>query len=296
MRVNDSKKAWERLTDVAAFIGFFMAVTQVVDFLQTGKLSTILLSILGVSVVVTGVAYSLRRGSRKDQLRTQTMSSGWHGRSRLASVTAVVSLIISVLALSGTVVITGLFQETEGDPGPGPIPSPSPKPSTSDGAPTTSCPPAGQPDAKPGTVISLVEPSYPLTVGPSYYKVKLAGKIHLEVGGQLHGSVPQGKKLFLLGWPDPTTRNSLPEHNPGSGYYYRASTLLVWGDCWLRPQGAIAYEGAHGITYRQLLVLVDDAQVDNFTAEKYALGYKDQDLDSFGVVRLGYFDVPTNDL
>jgi hypothetical protein len=68
------------------------------------------------------------------------------------------------------------------------------------------------------------------------------------------------------------------------------------GNCWLVPQRAVAYDGAHGITFRQLLVLIDDAQITNFTAARYNQGYKDQDLNSLGVIRLGYFDVPTQDL
>jgi hypothetical protein len=85
-----------------------------------------------------------------------------------------------------------------------------------------------------------VEPSYPLTVGPAFYKAKLADKIQLEAGGQLYGSIPSGTRLFLLGWADPTTVDSTPEHNPGNGFYYRAKTLLMWGDCWLFPQMAVA--------------------------------------------------------
>ena len=192
-----------------------------------------------------------------------------------------------------TVAVTGLFQRTESPRATNSAPS---GPSTSVGVPPTSCPPAGQPTAKRGSVISLVEPSYPLTVGPAFYKAKLAYKIQLEVGGQLYGNIPPGKRLYLLEWGDPTTVDSTPNHNPGLGIYYRAETLLIFGDCWLFPQRAVAYAGAHGITLRQLLVLVDDAQVSNFTGAEYDEGYSDRDLDSLGVIRLGYLDVPTNDL
>jgi hypothetical protein len=216
LKLHDLESAWALLSIPVSIIGLWAAVAQIVDLAQSGKLSAIFLSILGVAVVVTGtVTYLLRKKACKDRSRSQAMTSGWSVRSRWVFGTAVASLVFSVLALS-MVVVTGLFQRTQDGPDQGLVTSSSPKPSTSDGVPPTSCPPAGQPGAKPGTVTSLVEPSYPLTVGPSCYKVELAGKIQLEVGGQLYGSVPQGKRLFLLGWADPTTNNSTPEHNVGN--------------------------------------------------------------------------------
>jgi len=301
LKLRDLKSAWA-LNSLIAFIGILAGIAQLVDFVQSGKLSIILLSLLGIAVVwIVGVVYLLRKRSQ-DQPRSQvTPSTAWSVSPqrvfviapRWAFVITAFCLIFSVLALVATVAVTGLFQRTES---PRATKSAPPGPSTSDGVPPTSCPPAGQPTAKQGVVISLVEPSYQLTVGPAFYKAKLADKVQLEAGGQLYGNIPSGTRLFLLEWSDPTTVDSTPGRNPGNGFYYRAKTLLMWGDCWLFPQRAVAYDGAHGITFRQLLVLVDDGQVASFTAAKYDEGYSDQDLDSLGVIRLGYFDVPTNDL
>jgi hypothetical protein len=171
------------------------------------------------------------------------------------------------------------------------------KPPLPTSIPLTSCPPANQPGAKRATVVHLADSS-PLAIGPVYYTAKLAGKIQFEAGGELQGEVPRGKQLFQLGWADPTTKDSTPDHNPGNGTYYRSDTFSApeAGGCWIRPQKEIAYDGADGLTFRIYFVLVDDNQVPEFTSSKYRNGYNDEDLKSLHVTRLAYFLVPTKDL
>jgi hypothetical protein len=158
---------------------------------------------------------------------------------------------------------------------------------------SSSCVPVGQPGAHMAKVVSLVEPSYPVSAGVASYKISVADKLELEVGGELHGAIPSGKKLFLLSRGDPTTMDSTPDHNRGNGTYYLLSTMQVVGNCWWRPEKEIAYPGAEGITLQQTLVLVDDTLVREFISDRHKYGYNDAVLDSLRVKRLAYFDVPT---
>jgi hypothetical protein len=172
----------------------------------------------------------------------------------------------------------------------------SPPMSTSSPAPTA-CPPAGQPEATLANVVRLHPPGFPLSVESAYYRVKLAGKVQLELGGQIAGNIPAGKQLFLLGWADPATADSTPMRSRGDGVYYQVSAFQVAGNCFLRPQGQIAYDGANGLTFRYLFVLVDDGNVSSFTNEdRNKNGFDDAALNSMNVTRIAYFDVPTKDL
>lgn len=163
--------------------------------------------------------------------------------------------------------------------------------------PPNNCPPADDPSATRATVTHLEnDPS--LAVGSVYHTATLVDEIQFEAGGELRGEIPVGKQLFQLSWADPTTRDSTPDRNPGSGIYYRSDTFYVTSDghCWLRPKKEIAYDGAGGLIFRVYLVLVDDEQVADFTSSKYENGYNDEALKSLGVTRLAYFEVPTTDL
>ena len=181
-------------------------------------------------------------------------------------------------------------------PVPGSTPSAGPTPPVDPGLPTTTCPPAGQPDATAANVVSL-RPDSPLRVASAYYKAKLAGKIQLETGGQIDGSVPSGEHLFMLGWADPATVDSTPDRNPGDGVYYPLSGFAVSGNCFLRPQKETAYDGANGLTFRYFLVLVDEQHLSEYLAPgRDKKGYNDDELDSMGVTRIAYFSVPTGQL
>jgi hypothetical protein len=100
-----------------------------------------------------------------------------------------------------------------------------------------------------------------VSIGATAYKTALGDRIELETGGQVLGAIPAGKRLFLLERPDPTTHDSTPNHYPGTGRFYLSKGMTVSGSCWLRPTGDLAYPGAEGITFRQLLVLVDEDRV-----------------------------------
>lgn len=171
------------------------------------------------------------------------------------------------------------------------------RPSTAAPPPQTTCPPAGQSDATVAEVVRLQSPDSPLRVESVYYKAKLAGKVQFEAGGQLAGGIPSGKHLFMLQWADPSTVDSTPKHGRGNGVYYQLSTFRVSGNCFLRPQNEIAYDAANGLKFRCFLVLVDDQNLSGFMAPgRNANGYDDQALDSLGVTRIAYFDVPTKNL
>jgi hypothetical protein len=154
------------------------------------------------------------------------------------------------------------------------------------------CPPYATADAQTVAVERTAPPEYPVALGETVaFKLIYAEKMQLEMGGALIGNIPEGQHLAMLSWGDPGTVDVAG--NYGNGVYYRLSSLRTTGNCWIRPQGKIAYSGAEGITFRHWLVLVGEDRYAEFTGDQYESGYNDVTLDSFGVVRLGYFDIRT---
>jgi hypothetical protein len=159
-------------------------------------------------------------------------------------------------------------------------------------APGSGCPPYATPDAQTVAVERTAPPDYPVAIGEiAAFKLVYADKMQLEMGGALIGNVPAGQRLVMLSWGDPGTVDVGGNH--GNGLYYRLGSLRTTGNCWIRPQGSIAYTGAEGITFRHWLLLVGEDRYAEFTGAQYESGYNDVTLDSFNVVRLGYFDIKT---
>jgi len=188
-----------------------------------------------------------------------------------------------------------------------------PRESTSAGAPQLKssattvptglpCPPSGETGAKDAVLKGqTVSPS--LSIGPAYYKAVIAGNLQLEFGVRLRGASPSGTKLYVIGQVGPTSDVTTHPRNPGTGLYYRydKETSLDLGDntnfsggCYVRKYGPASPANADGITFRQWFILVNDDRVSDFFNSKPDGGYSDADLDSLGVTRLAYFDVPTD--
>jgi hypothetical protein len=277
---------------VATLIGVIAAIAQIVDYLATGKLDFLLISIAVILFAVpiaVAVIIWVRGGPGS--------TFSWNTFRAVAATSASVAAL--TLGTAAVVLIAGAVSLTSSPPPTSPAPFPAPPSTVASPValpPRTSCPPAGESGARAVSPTSQVEAGYVLQPGPAHYKMVLADKIHLEVGGQLLGSIPAEKQIFLLTWADPATRDSTPKRNRGNGLYYRMDTFRIVGSCYIRPQDEIAYSGANGLTFRQQLVLVDVEQVPAFRAPQYDEGYDDAALDSFGVIRLAYFDVPTADL
>ena len=267
-----------------AVVGAVSAVSQLYDYWASEKYRVVWSSIALVAAsicVAIAVAYlrSLRR--RTASGRPATSARGWPEPVILGS-TALSTM--SAIAIALTFAISSTSTEDAAPP---------PSPSLS---PPGVCAPIGQPDSQQANVVNLADVSSPISIGTVAYKIKLAYKIQLELGGEFHGSIPAGKHLFLLGQADPATHDSTPDHEPGDATYYRSNSMHVTGICWLRPSADIAYPGAEGLTFRYTLILVDESNVGEFVSDKYRNGYNDALLDTLGAERLAYFDVPTVNL
>ncbi|MGH3841526.1 MAG: hypothetical protein ACRDS0_08815 [Pseudonocardiaceae bacterium] len=154
------------------------------------------------------------------------------------------------------------------------------------------CAPATQSEATRATVVHLAD-NPPSIVGPVHYTAKVAERVQFEAGGELLRKIPPGKQLFLVSQADPSSSDL--DGNRGNGKYYRRDALTVTGTCWLFPQSSISYHGASGLTFRMSLILVDDDRVADFKS-KTRDGCDDATLNSLGVIRLAFFEVPTSDL
>ena len=165
-------------------------------------------------------------------------------------------------------------------------------PSVDQRAEGSGCPPNETLGSQNAAVERTAPPDFPLSLAEkASFKLIYADKMQLELGGALIGNTPPGKRLVLLSWADPGSVDVNGDR--GNGIYYRMSSLRTTANCWLRPQGNIAYSGAEGLTFRHWLVVIDESRYADFSAPQYESGYNDVTLDSFGVIRLGYFDVKT---
>ncbi|MGK5556926.1 hypothetical protein ACSNOI_35485 [Actinomadura kijaniata] len=132
-------------------------------------------------------------------------------------------------------------------------------------------------------------------------KTDTAPQMFIELTGQLSGQLPADQVLYPFLWADPETRDSTPEHNPGSGRYFWGRTVPVIPDrhgCWSQPQRLLAYAGAHGLHFRLHLGLIPRAQVpclERLVSSKqgHEHGQTQDELTGCNVTLLGYALIPT---
>jgi len=117
----------------------------------------------------------------------------------------------------------------------------------------------------------------------------------LEVAGRLSAPLPDGWRLVLAAWADPTTRDSTIAHNPGNARYYPGDEVSVTDQrCFDIPPFSLGYGGYPGITTRIYPMLVAKAQTAAFLHAAAAVnGLSDADLTRWGVRVLGYAIVPS---
>ncbi|MEV0584582.1 hypothetical protein [Nonomuraea sp. NPDC050310] len=128
------------------------------------------------------------------------------------------------------------------------------------------------------------------------------GTMELEPTGQLSEPIPPGQMLYPFGWADPGSRDSTPEHNPGSGRYLWGHSRQIFPDangCWAQPRRAYGgYSGARGLTFRMYFGLVPRAQLHCLqglvaTEAGREHGQTLDELTGCGVTLLGYAVIPT---
>jgi hypothetical protein len=125
------------------------------------------------------------------------------------------------------------------------------------------------------------------------------GWLYRRFGGAITGTVPPGYRLVLVGWADPSTRDSTPEHKRGSDLYLVAEVVDPNPDgCWGTKRSRLAYSGAKGLAFEYTFTLVPDAIMSDLdayrrTAEYERTGLKDEDFRRFGLQRLATFRVET---
>jgi len=144
--------------------------------------------------------------------------------------------------------------------------------------------------AQPGAAVAgvqLAELRY--TYYPAWYP-------SLAVGGRLSAPVPDGWRLVMAAWGDPTTTDSTLDHNPGNGRFYPSDELTTSAaNCFTFPPYSMGYRGYPGITTRLYAMLVDATRVDDFLRAVGQLsGFTKDDLASWDVRVLGYAIVPSS--
>ncbi|WP_204043387.1 hypothetical protein [Acrocarpospora phusangensis] len=127
--------------------------------------------------------------------------------------------------------------------------------------------------------------------------------VFLEVSGQLSGRIPAGRLLYPFGWSDPSTVDSTPEQNPGTGRYSwgRNHRILPDSDgCWYQPKRSIAYSRAHGLTFRHYYGLISENDLPClerlFEADTRGDGFDGESVARCGVEFLGFITIPTERL
>jgi len=115
----------------------------------------------------------------------------------------------------------------------------------------------------------------------------------LEVAGRLSAPLPDGWRLVLAAWADPTTRDSTIAHNLGNARYYPGDEVPVTDQhCFDIPPFSLGYGGYPGITTRIYPMLVAKAQTAAFL-HAAVNGLSDADLTRWEVRVLGYAVVPS---
>lgn len=111
--------------------------------------------------------------------------------------------------------------------------------------------------------------------------------------------VPTGYRPILVGWADPSTRDSTPRRQRGSDLYLVAELLDPDPNgCWGTKRGNLAYSGAKGLAFEYTFTLVPDTMTSALdayrqTAEYEKTGLKNEDFGRFGLQRLATFRVET---
>ena len=78
------------------------------------------------------------------------------------------------------------------------------------------------------------------------------GQLYRRFEGTITGTVPPGYRLVLVGWADPGTRDSTPEHKCGSDLYLVAEVVDPNPNgCWGTKRSKLAYSGAKGLDFRR---------------------------------------------
>jgi len=141
-----------------------------------------------------------------------------------------------------------------------------------------------QPGTHPGVRLAEVRYTYYPAWHPS-----------LAVGGRLSGPIPDGWRLLLAAWADPTTTDSTVAHNAGNGRYYPSDELAPTDqNCFAVPPYSLGYGGYGGMTTRLYALLVDTTKALPFlrSAGQFG-GLADADLDQWDVRVLGYAVIPS---
>ncbi|WP_026311195.1 helix-turn-helix domain-containing protein [Parafrankia elaeagni] len=115
------------------------------------------------------------------------------------------------------------------------------------------------------------------------------------LGGQLDSRPADGRILVAAAWADPTTTDSTPARNPGTGRFFPGHPLeLTDQNCFMVQPYNLGYGGYSGITTRVYFMLVDLAELPALPREAHQqAGLTDEDLARHGVDVLGYFAIPS---
>ncbi|GAB6899154.1 hypothetical protein JCM9957A_22440 [Kineosporia succinea] len=130
------------------------------------------------------------------------------------------------------------------------------------------------------------------TISYTYYE---AYSPMIQVGAGLSGPVPGDQHLHFVTWADPTTKDSTPQRNPGNGRYYPSPEVVPTGDgCVNLPRGEMGYGGFTGMRVRYYLMLVPEAESQDFERLGNAQdGFTGNELHARRVVSLGYLELQT---
>jgi hypothetical protein len=143
------------------------------------------------------------------------------------------------------------------------------------------------------------------TVGLAFPEVSVEltddgnGQLYRRFAGAVAGKLPPNTHLYLIGWADPSSRDSTKERNPGSGLYLLAEEVDPDSrGCWATDRGVLGYRGARGLAIEFFFTLVPDTLQPQLLAyldtRRYkSAGLTEADFARFGLQRLAFFRVPT---
>jgi hypothetical protein len=132
-----------------------------------------------------------------------------------------------------------------------------------------------------------------VTVSSASFKVnKNASPAIVTRSGQVTGTLPTGKYLWVVEQPRKDTRDSTLEHNPGDGRLYPVEALKPDGNgCWTMTN-TLGYPQVLGITFTDYVVLVDDQT--NADYSYGTTGFDSNDLYARGATILTTITIPTS--
>jgi hypothetical protein len=131
--------------------------------------------------------------------------------------------------------------------------------------------------------VSLRSASYQVDTSASPPVVKRAG--------QLTGRLPDGTHPWIVERPDPRTRDSTPEHNPGNGLLYPVGPIRAdRNGCW-SMSNTMGYPEIAGITMIDYVALVDDDT--NRAFANGETGLPPNDLHARGAIIITTITIPT---